>query len=60
MKVGDLVRWRSWDKRERVGLVVRLGRTSPATTLWGSPAAILWVYTHTGEALKADGLEVVR
>ena len=51
VKVGDLVRWQSWDKRERIEIVVRLGRTSPAT--------ILWAYTHTGEALKADGLEVI-
>ena len=46
MKVGDLVRWQSWDKRERVGLVVRMRRSGPAM--------ILWAYTHAGEALKAD------
>ena len=46
MKVGDLVRWQSWDKRERVGLVVRMRRSGPAM--------ILWAYTQAGEALKAD------
>ena len=53
MKVGDLVRWQSWDKRERVGLVVRMRRSGPAM--------ILWAYTQTGEALKADdpGVEVI-
>ena len=51
MKVGDLVRWQSWDKRERVGLIVRMRRLQPAMTLWA--------YTHTGEALKADDLEVI-
>ena len=51
MKVGDLVRWQSWDKRERVGLIVRMRRLQPAMTLWA--------YMHTGEALKADDLEVI-
>ena len=51
MKVGDLVRWQSWDKRERAGLIVRMRRLQPAMTLWA--------YMHTGEALKADDLEVI-
>ncbi len=51
MKVGDLVRWQSWDKRERVGLVVRMRRSGPAM--------ILYAYMHSGEALKADDLEVI-
>ena len=51
MKVGDLVRWQSWDNKERVGLIVRMHRKEPSM--------ILWAYTHTGVALKPDSLEVV-
>ncbi len=51
MKVGDLVRWQSWDKREQVGLIVRMRRSGPAM--------ILYAYMHSGEAIKADDLEVV-
>ncbi len=51
MKVGDLVRWQSWDKGKQVGLVVRMRRTGQAM--------ILYAYMHSGEALKADDLEVI-
>ena len=51
MQVGDLVRWRSWDKGKQVGLIVRMRRSGPAM--------ILWAYTQAGEALKADDLEVI-
>ena len=51
MKVGDLVRWQSWDKREQVGIIVRMRRSGPAM--------ILYAYMHSGEAIKADDLEVV-
>ena len=47
MKVGDLVRWQSWDKRERTGLVVKIEEAADAT----------WVYLHTGESFKIDKLE---
>ena len=46
MKVGDLVRWQSWDKRVRVGLIVRLFRPGQNRDLWA--------YTQEGDAIKAD------
>ena len=51
MKGGDLVRGQSWDKREQVGIIVRMRRSGPAM--------ILYAYMHSGEAIKADDLEVV-
>ena len=51
MKVGYLVRWRSWDKGKQVGIIVRMRRSGPAM--------ILYAYMHSGEALKADDLEVI-
>ena len=51
MKVGDLVRWQSWDKGKQVGLIVRMCRSGSSM--------ILYAYMHSGEALKADDLEVI-
>ena len=54
MKVGDLVHWRTWDGKERLSLIVRLGYPAPYNQ------KIYWAYTDCGATLVpgADILEV--
>ena len=51
MKVGDLVRWRSWDKGKQVGLIWLISLTVQYM--------ILYSYMNSGEALKSDELELI-
>ena len=47
MKVGDLVRWRTWDGKERLSLIVGLEYARPDNQ------KIYWAYTDCGATLAS-------
>ena len=54
MKVGDLVRWKTWDGKERLSLIVGLEYARPGNQ------KIYWAHTDCGATLVpgADIVEV--